>query len=570
MYRPAVTHRPWRSHRTRASALLPTLVFAGIMGMTTLSVVELTSYRARTENARWTSNQAYYHAENALSWAVQVIADSADGGAAAAFLGQYSLSDGTLTLPYLAQQRADPASGLKDAWVTIENDPSGLANLYRVTVSAKVVNRIRTIQAVTRKNPPSVVFDYEYFLNNWGWWWGSSITGNGDNRANWDFDFKGNPTVNGGVLANGNIESNGVKVDPFNSTPPFIGLAGNDPISYVKSGVPRVQMPNLLDFTYYQQQATNKAGKLYVGTTLVVDKVRTDAAQPGLYLRGTATDPIKINGPVVIPGDVVISGPITGRGTLYVGGNLYLAGDMTYVNGPSFSTPPTSMTPANRDAWVQTAISDNKDLVAFAVREAILGGQVSTSDWKANCYDPASYGLKNVGGEASLGPDGIRGTPDDTTSYFHQVGTNWVTTTSYDADGDGIIDGNYNYTTQLTMDATRAGKIGNYPTTSGTPNAFDTVSTANFNRLDGVFYCNHAIAMRMSKSNAQFNGALICRDEAIIFTSTLKFNYDPRIHSRYSNDPNRYVDLGLPVAIRARIERIDEIKPVEGYYLAGP
>ncbi len=562
------------------SVLLPTLVFSGIMGIGVLSMMELSAYRTRLEYHRWTSNEAYYHAENAMNWALQLVADATTGGTDAPFLGQYSVSDGSLGLPYMTSMRSQADSDFKDAWVTIANHGSGVTNLYLITSSAQVGNRARTLQATVKKWPPSQVFDYEYFLNNWGWWWGSTITGNGDNRANWDFDFRYNPVVNGSLFASGRVASSGVPVDPFGPSPPIRGTAVADLLANVHAGVPRVAMPNLLDFTYYKGKATSYdngdgtiGSRLYLGSTLVVDAVHDTASQPGLYLKGTATNPIKIQGPVVVDGDVVISGPVTGVGTLYVGGNLYIAGNLTYQNGPSFATPPSTQPQAACDTWVGNARAAKKDLIAFAVRQSVLGGDVNSSDWKSMEYDAATYGLAGLGNEASLGQDGIRGTPDDGISYAHYVGSNLVNNASYDADGDGVIRGNYNYANDLQMTAARAAKIANYPTivdpsnpSRRIPAAYSTLASNNYNRLDGIFYCNHAVANRMAGSGVVWNGAVICRDEAIVFYDTLRFVYDPRVHSRYSTDPNSFVDLGLPVANTIRVDRMDEIVPIAGFY----
>ncbi|HEV8541263.1 MAG TPA: hypothetical protein VGR78_02615, partial [Verrucomicrobiae bacterium] len=524
----------------------------------------------KAEDNRWNSNQAYYHAENALDWAGQLIADANAGGPNAAFLGRFSVSgenQGSVSVPYLQILATNAASGFKNAWVTITNHPSGIANLYLVTASAQVMGKVRTIQASIVKNPPSLVFDYEYFLNNWGWWWGSSITGDGDNRANWDFDFRDSPTVNGSVLANGHIASNEVPVDPLSRTTPFAGTAASDPLDHVHSGAPRLAMPNLLDFSYYKAKAVSQGGKLYLGSSLIVNAVQTNATQTGLYLKGTSSNPIKIQGPVVVPGDVIIGGPITGQGTLYVGGNLYVAGDVTYANGPDFSSPPMTMTQSQTDQWVQNAASGNKDLVAFGVRGSVFGGDVGGSDFQTWCYYASGWGLVNLGDESNLGQDGIRGTPDDGISYPHYIGTNYVNNASYDADNSGVIDHSYNLTTDILMTSSRAAGILNYPTDSSGPVGYSTIATSSYNRMDGIYYCNHAAACRMAKnSQAVWNGAVICRDEAIVFNSSLKFNYDPRIHSRYSTDPNRVIDLGLPVANLVRIQQIDEIAPIAGFY----
>jgi hypothetical protein len=71
--------------------------------------------------------------------------------------------------------------------------------------------------------------------------------------------------------------------------------------------------------------------------------------------------------------------------------------------------------------------------------------------------------------------------------------------------------------------------------------------------------------MRLATANTVINGSLVSRDEAIIFTSTARFVYDARVHSRYSKDPNTHIDLQLPVAGLIRMDRFAEIAPVAGF-----
>ncbi len=539
--------RTFNRHQS-GHTLVVVLVIAAVIGISIGATMRLANFASSTTKGRAEWTAAFYDAENCLQWMAQKIADTASLSAS----NFYSTQSGTLTLPYLT---AGSNSLPRKAWVTAVRTNASLQNVYLVQASARVGEKYRTIQAVITKNPPSLVFDYEYFLNNWGWWWGTSITGHGGNRANWDFDFRDKPTVNGVILANGTINSNNKEWKP-GDTVPFGGLAGGSPDTYVRAGVPRETMPNLKDFSYYESKAlASTSNGIWIGNTRLVTGVHT-GTKPGLYLAGTDSSPIKIVGTVVIPGDVVIKGKITGHGTLYVGGNLYVAGDMTYKNPPNWNAPPETMNATQRDKWV--ADSKDKDLVVFAVREAILGGDVTSSDWKNNCYEAAGYGLKNIGGESNLGQDGIAQTGDDGVPYLHEDGTKsaW-----FDADGDGVMDGNYNYNTQITMNSTRASKISGYPTSSGSPVAYNTVANNNMNLLDGVFYTNHAAAMRLAKNNALFHGSMISRDEAIIFSGSLTFMYDSRIHSRYNTNPNLYVDLDLPIAGRLAITAFAELAP---------
>ncbi|MBN1515716.1 hypothetical protein JXA32_04010 [Candidatus Sumerlaeota bacterium] len=570
------------NRKLHGTVLFMALVVISIAGIATAGLLQLSSFQYRQSHGRWDSHEAWYHAENAMQWAAQQIGDADEGGATAVFLGNYSDGDGDIDLDYLSSMGAGE-SRLDDIWVTIENSPSGVTDMYRVTSSAKVGEKVRTIQALIRKDPPSVVFDYEYFLNNWGWWWGASITGWGDQRTNWDFDFRYNPEVNGNIFANGSIEENEVAVDPFSGDIPFVGYAGDDPVTYVHPGVTRVDMPNLKDFDYYKDQAqaydNDNGSQVTQGGSVMIDAVHDDASKPGIYLKGTDANPIVIDGPVVIDGDLVIGGKVTGQGTFYVGGNLYVMDNLTYVNGPDFNSAPASMSQDGRDQWVEDAIGDGKDLVAYAVRESILVGDVNdtgSGGWYEYCWNNGSYGLKNFGDETTLGADGIQDTPDDNIDYLDTDDDGLADSAWYDADGDGVEDTGYNYNNGMKMDNTRIAKIDGYPTQYGNPVAYsnlvpkkDSNTRSYFNTLEGVFYCNHACGMRLEKSHMIIHGSIICHDEAIIFSSTGTFTYDYRVHSRYADDPNRYIDLGLPMAERTEFESLTEITPVAGFYSEG-
>jgi len=137
------------------------------------------SYRSAHGRADWTA--AFYHAENAVQWAAQRISDADPSSVSNAF----SAVDGSLDLNYMAAALSDGSSGFKNAWVSIVRPDAGLPDVYSVTASAQVGTKIRTIRATVTKNPPSRVFDHEYFLNNWGWWWALRSPATAGNRANW-------------------------------------------------------------------------------------------------------------------------------------------------------------------------------------------------------------------------------------------------------------------------------------------------------------------------------------------------------------------------------------------------
>ncbi len=550
--------------RTQGSTLTLVMVIGGIMSIIIASALTLSSVTIQQAQAHVDWQKAFYHAENAYIWAAQNCLNSPPAAGSSNF---YSTANGTLPLAYMQSElsqsnnagfAADTNSQLGNAWVSVVQPASQLSDVVLITASARVNNEVRTIQVNATLYPVSQVFDYEYFLNNWGWWWGNTITGNGGQRANWDFDFRYDPTVNGLIYATDQVEENEVPWSEYNDGPPFGGTAGSDPTDLVHSGAPRVVMPNLLNFTNYEAAALSNTATngLWVGTNQIVYGVQTNSSQPGLYIVGTQSNPIKIKGTVVVPGDVVISGYVTGRGTLYVQSNLYIAGDIKYVNGPDFTQMPETESPSTRDAWVAQYATN--DLVAYAVQGSILAGDVTDPDWINYCYDYPGSGLQYVGDESHLGADGIAGTPDDNIPFLHPDGT---MSTWYDADGNGRTNANYDYETDIDMNSRRASLIQNYPTANGSPVAYSSVASDNMGILNGIFYTDHAAAMRLDDTTSYINGVIVSRNEQIVFQYYLNLTYDSRVNSRYHNNPNQYINLGLPYGKPIQVNTFAELTP---------
>jgi hypothetical protein len=330
-------------------------------------------------------------------------------------------------------------------------------------------------------------------------------------------------------------------------------------------------MPNLFNLSNYMSIAlasTNNNG-IWIGTNQLVVGVLSNAyttnpggnagnlsLQSGLYAVGTPSAPVVVKGTVVIPGDLVIQGTVSGQGTIYVGGNLYIAGNITYANGPNFSALPETEAPAARDAWVSSSISN--DLVAYAVRGSILAGDVTSPWWMAYCYYFPGTGLAYVGDESHLGADGIANTPDDNIPFLHANGT---TNTWFDADGDGIMEANYNYTNDIEMTAARAAAIVGYPASNGVPVAYNQVASDVIGTLEGIFYTDHAAAMDLHQSNASLHGVIVSRYEQIVFEDYLDLIYDSRVNSRYNNIPSEHINLGLPVGKPIQVTSFTEVAP---------
>jgi hypothetical protein len=537
----------------QGSVLLTVMVVGGVIFIVTASILTLSSNSLQNSHGRVDWNKAYFNSENAMVWAAQRILDNPP----AAGTTNYYLAGGP-TLP-LASVASPGDASFKGAWVKIVQ-PAGLpSDEYVITSSAKVNNKVRTLQAAITAYPVSQVFDYEYFLNNWGWWWGNSITGNGGQRSNWDFDFRDDPTVNGYIYAANTIDDNEVPINIDDPSIPIQGLAGADPLLYLHSSVPRVPMPNLLNFSNYVATALSNTSSngVWIGSTQVIFGVQSNPTKNGIYLVGTTANPIQIKGTVVVPGDVVIQGPVTGQGTLYVGGNLYIAGNLPYVNGPDFSTPPETMAPAARDAWV--ASNQSKDLVAYAVNGAIFGGDTTDGDWYNYEMNYPGSGLNFVGDESQLGADGIAGTGDDGIPFLHADGT---MSAWYDADGNGVVNHNYNYDTDVNMNNARISNILGYPTdSSNNPLPYNQVATDNIGQFDGIFYTDHAAAIRTAASSSVFYGSVISRNEQIVYNSQCDFIYDSRVNSRYHNNPNNIINLGLPFGKPIAVNALVELTP---------
>jgi hypothetical protein len=206
------------------------------------------------------------------------------------------------------------------------------------------------------------------------------------------------------------------------------------------------------------------------------------------------------------------------------------------------------------------AANTNTDLVAFAVRLAIFAGDVTSSDWVNWCYNFPGSGLAYVGDESQLGQDGIAGTPDDGIPFLHPNGT---MSAWYDADGDGIVESNYNYNTQINMTAARASLILNYPTNIlGAVLPYGFVASDSMGTLEGIFYTDHAAAMRLDNSTAIFHGVIVSRNEQIVFQNYLNLTYDSRVNSRYNSNPNTYINLGLPYGKALTVNSFAELAPV--------
>lgn len=281
----------------------------------------------------------------------------------------------------------------------------------------------------------SRVFDHAYFVNNYGWFSGSTITANGDVRANGDMSLSSGPKVNGHVYAAENTElrvlgnvSGSANYDNAqtyrnatygtqNRARPLQQAAGDGGYDPPKSDRERlhsqaenIEMPWISDLgqyieygqtpeiqstlkqggTYYVDNRTSNRGKdnygYYTGTGPSGNAEMPD--NHALVLEGTYNNPIELNGPVVISNDVVIKGYVTGQGTIYSQRNIHIVGNIQYKNPPTWADKQ------------QNSANSEKDLLCLAARGNIVLGDPTSSSWLSstlkNCISTTPYVQKYV------------------------------------------------------------------------------------------------------------------------------------------------------------------------------
>lgn len=467
-------------------ALIFTLIFSIIFVLIAAGVMSLVTGEISMSRQQYESMQAFFLAEAGIERAMASIRDTQGMGG---IPGVFRISNTGITL--------DPS--LDNIPINIQTAGTADPELFRITSTATVRNSTRSITAEIRYNPPAEIFDHPYFIDNWGWFYGNTITVNGDIRSNGNFSFGHySPRVEGEIFAGGEIQ------DAENVR----GMAStqvDDEYIYQHPGSPVLSMPDLRDLSYYEGEALAQNGTVKIEETVLVNNIYGD--DPGetgnIVLIGTPSNPIEVDGPVVIKGDVVIKGTVKGQGTIYAGRNIYLADKIDYKNAPS-SPRPASDNPDVVDQWVR-AHEDN-DIIGFAASENIIVGDYTGETGGGWYCDGWLFDMESRDGD----------------NYgWHDVQTQ-APITEFTNMPEGVND-------------------------------FGDLATNRIGKLEGVFYTNNAFAARLGQSHSVINGAIISQDEAIIYTNSFVMNYDERIHSKYRLDPNWLIDLNLPVAERVAV-----------------
>ncbi|MFH1777910.1 MAG: pilus assembly PilX N-terminal domain-containing protein [Candidatus Omnitrophota bacterium] len=449
----------------------------------------------------------------------------------------YSLGDGVFT-------------------VTITSIDTSIDGQRDITIQSTAIvnNAARTITSIIRYGlESSKVFDYAYFVNNYGWFYGGGITANGDVRSNGDFAFQGNPNVNGDIYAAvnpdlgaaGTITGNNkndtlsfyrshadTAARPTNPTANPEDANGNgkldagedvngngklDDFSYpmgYDGTSERFPQQELLEMPYLGNLQTYKNLAVAQNGTIVQDGVTlvNNVLNGNVVLIGTNSNPIELNGPVVVTGDVVIKGKISGQGTIYAGRNTHIVGEIEYKNPPNWPKP--DINPQDTDVTNNT-----RDFLGLITKGNVVIGDYTRNDWQVNVTKylkpPFTQAYKVDATDADIGY-----------VQYYQHGQPYF-------NGDyTVFDGGYK-----TDGSNRCYYESSYPDAYISSIAESSSSIRN---IDAVTYTNHAFSGKVGAFT--MNGTVISRDEAIIYSGNIDITYDVRAKSK-GNDFNLPRDL---------------------------
>jgi hypothetical protein len=499
----------------------------------------------------------YYRANpstwDVLSWfdsfSVQTIGM---GGYVCSLMQNGNVNGHTVTVTVQGIERAPSADVFQYARVTLQATASGVSP-SGISISKTIEE---TVEYALRR---SSVFDYAYFVNNYGWFQGSGCTANGNIRANGNMELDSLSYINGVAYAApnaelgaaGNINVIGGGTTRFMSrneywsnsglsarpTSPAADGAGAWAMGYeAKSGLyaqqETLEMPFLGDLDGYRTVANNLGGTIKQnGKTLVSgcysgvgpSGLAGGADKGSLVLDGTSK-PIEISGPVVIDGDVIIKGTVKGQGAIYAGRNIHIVGDVTYSDAPTWPKPDTKT-----DQTVKS--NAGKDILGLVAKGNIVLGNYTASDWLTSIKSYITPPF--VKPYACDVTDSAIGYPSTFAGDYTALDSGRTVTYTYNSK-----------TKKYEPSGTAARKY--YESSVGAQKVIENAQATAITRIDAVLYNNHGIMGKVGQ--CLFNGALVGRDEGIRYATAVKFNWDIRLGSRSPDGINFFIYLPMSVA----------------------
>jgi len=423
----------------------------------------------------------------------------------------------------------------------------------------------------------SGVFDYAYFVNNYGWMTGfgaADLIVSGDMRANGDFDFSGGlPTVNGSIYACMNS-----KLDP-----PASGIVNANPTQW--------------DNTYYGTNATARMRQAY-------DSSKHGAKGTSQY--ETWRDLIYDKSPGIVNGRY--SGSLIGdaHGSRDFSGNVLDStptkevtmpdlNNLSYYQTSSQSWKDTKAAYANgtvnlnygQGAWVDVwdaaqnkyvrlstngVISGNAVLIGTSAKPIKIHGPITvTQDCIIKGYVQGQgtvYTGRNVHIVGSIlykSPPDFRGSNPQTVDNNNEP----KDILALAARGSIIMGNTKSFGYYPLVFMTPPFTHGRYDDYGNWIPAFDANQVDSYgvkryqpilgdnyingiaegiNTLDCILYTNFVGGGNLGTSGGgvTFNGSIICKDEAMVLWSLpMRMNYDNRIRERGINS-TPLIDLNLP------------------------
>ncbi len=497
-------------------------------------------------------NWAFRTSFNLLGWFDSFSEQSIGTGGYVANLMQGGTVNGcTVTVSIQGVDRSAASEATQYARVTLH------ATATRKTASGIEVSRTieETAEYALRR---SSVFDYAYFVNNYGYFQGNGIMANGDIRSNGDMELDSASYINGNAYASPNSELGvpglitvsgggntqhmtlsqywtdaGTRARPTSpaSANGALWEMGYEGTSDLYSYQEPLDMPFLGDLAEYRTVANNLGGTIKQNGQTLVNGCYSGVGPSGvagavdtgcLVLDGTSK-PIEISGPVVVDGDVIIKGTVKGQGVIYSGRNIHIVGDITYNKAPVWPKPDTKT-----DKTIKS--NTGADMLGLAAKGNIVIGNYTDEGW-------LTKKLKNA---LVVEPYTCDAT-DASIGYPSTFNGNYLATDS----GRKV---NYVYDKKTgTYKASGSSDRRYYESSVGDQVIKTAAQKTAINRVDAVLYNNHAVMGQVSAF--QLNGSMVCRDDAVVYSLSVRLNWDSRLGSRSPDGRDFYIYLPVSVAM---------------------